>query len=613
MLLTDRACRSTILVLVLFFCLAHRLDAAVTTVNFTLDEPCQTSAGVFKKDGTLVRTLWSKIRYYFPGNYSATWDGLDDYSNAVPAGTYEVRVLQHNTQYIWDGCIGNTSAEKSGLSVHIGYLAMQDMTIPGTNAYYVSGYDEGKLAFRSFATNDPQHVASSFFWDINQTGGLVNARAWRTVPWIFTTTDGQWVYFACKGSDTGIAPLNANGPGCIVACLASNNALARFTTGILITNGASDSLPNGIYAGTQPGLSGLSVQYTNNLLAAAVAPDNKVYLFDKRSGSALNQFAVSSPGRMSFAPDGTLWVISGTDLICYSNLPANPTVARKISNLKEPLAVAVNPTNADIILVADGGSSQQIKAFDHTGTSIWTYGQAGGYPSNGVAVATDKFWFSYEGVHQTFLTFAPDGSFWVGDLENHRVLHYSAAREYIEQIMYQPHSYKTAVDQNNCTRVFNQFLEFSVDYTQPLSQAWKLVRNWKVNVSEDNDPQYSEGLYQVTTFPNGRTPRWSTAPRQALANMNCANSKRIIFESRAFSRLCPRAMDGYHSVPTVLSTKQSPIHRFGTKRPWPDLTRTIILSGTRQPCWPLFRAARRIRSHVAAAVGSSPPSALEMS
>src|SRR5580698_6355408 len=84
--------------------------AQSTTFYFTLDEPCKTSAAVYQPDGTLVRTLWSKVRYYAPGTYSAVWDGLDDESNAVTAGTYQITVLQHNTEYAWEGAIGNTSA-----------------------------------------------------------------------------------------------------------------------------------------------------------------------------------------------------------------------------------------------------------------------------------------------------------------------------------------------------------------------------------------------------------------------------------------------------------------------------------------------------------------------
>src|SRR6202044_1090919 len=93
------------------------VQGATLTFSFTLDEPCKTSAGVFALDGTLVRTLWSKVRYYAAGTYSAVWDGLDDNSNAAPAGVYQIKLLQHNTEYVWDGAVGNTSAEPSGPTV----------------------------------------------------------------------------------------------------------------------------------------------------------------------------------------------------------------------------------------------------------------------------------------------------------------------------------------------------------------------------------------------------------------------------------------------------------------------------------------------------------------
>ena len=104
--------------------------------------------------------------------------------------------------------------------------------------------------------------------------------------------------------------------------------------------------------------------------------------------------------------------------------------------------MAVNPTNANIILVADGangGGSQQVKAFNSAGNSLWTYGQAGGYATSSSAVATNKFWFNDGENDETFFCFAPDGSFWVGDGGNNRCLHFSAKANYIEQIMYQPH------------------------------------------------------------------------------------------------------------------------------------------------------------------------------
>jgi hypothetical protein len=481
--------------------------AATTAFTFVLDEPCKTSAGVYAPDGTLVRTLWSKVRYA-AGTNTAVWDGFDDNTNAVPAGTYQIRILQHNTEYVWDGAVGNSSAEISGPTVHRGFWPMRDMAISGTNAFYVSGYNEGMYDFRSFATTDPQHVKMSWYWVYSaqfnrnsSASGDVN-----DLNWLWTAADSNRVYFACSGTPNPANLTVPNSyPGCIVACYVSNNAAANFTSGgQIVNNGANSPLPNGIHVGTQPGLSGLSVQNNGNLLAASVRPDNRVYLVDKISGSAVNNFTVSSPGRLNFSPDGSLWVISGTSVVCYTNLGLNPTAAVTITNFSQPMDVAVNPQNANLILVADGGASQQVKAFNNSGAPLWTYGLAGGYQANGAAVATNKFWF-FDGENPgTFLCFSADGSFWVGDGGNHRALHFSPALNYLEQIMYQPHSYVACVDQNNPSRVFNGFLEFSVDYNRPLSQAWTLVKNWKANV----DPchiSWNEGLREVTTFTNGHT------------------------------------------------------------------------------------------------------------
>jgi hypothetical protein len=475
-----------------------------TPFVFTLDEPCKTSAGVYAANGTLVRTLWSKVPYYAAGTYSNVWDGLDDHSNPVAGGVYQIKVLQHNTKYVWDGAIGNTSDQISGPTVHKGFYPIQDISIAGTNAYYVSGYNEGGYDFRNFSTTDPQRVLIS--WGANGQPANSYDRDWK-----YTATDGHWVYFACNGATNPTNTTMVNFPGFVVANQvgAANPAYtAYFSQGEAITNGANDNMtfPSGIYVGTQPGLSGLAVQQSGNLLAVSVAPDNRVYLLNKTSGAAVANFSVGCPGRLNFSPDGnSLWIVAtNSTVVCFTNINANPTLAVTISNFSEPLDVAVCPTNANLVLVADGGSSQQIKAFNSSGASLWTYGLAGGYQSNGVAVATNKFWFFDGESDGTFIGFAPDGSFWVGDGGTHRSLHFSAACNYLEQIMYQPHSYKACVCQNNPARVFNQFMEFNVDYTKPLQQAWTLVNNWKANVPAVNI-SWNEGLYEVTTFPNGRT------------------------------------------------------------------------------------------------------------
>jgi hypothetical protein len=44
--------------------------------------------------------------------------------------------------------------------------------------------------------------------------------------------------------------------------------------------------------------------------------------------------------------------------------------------------------------------------------------------------------------------------------------------------MFLPASYQSAVSPGEPTRVFSNFLEFSVDYSKPINTSWTLVNNW---------------------------------------------------------------------------------------------------------------------------------------
>jgi len=503
--------------MVLLLCSPQAALAQRTAFSFTLDEPCKTSAGVYKPDGTLVRTLWSKVRYYTPGNYSGVWDGNDDNTNAVPAGQYQIKLLQHNTEYVWDGAIGNSSPEPYGNTVHMGFHFLHDMAINGSNMYFVRGYDEAKLPFSSAYTTSPTVCAASWFYLLTSAGqnppGISPVNIYDR-NWDVVCSDGNWIYCACTATFNTNGPLvNNSAAGCIVATTCSGLQPASFSNGVSITNGPGWSagvIPNGVYVGTQPGLSGMSVQQTGNLLAVCVSNDNRIYLVHKTSGAVLASFKAPCPGRCSWSPDGSLWVCSSNAIIQYTNATAKTSaIAAQIvtAGLSHPEGISVNPTNANQILVIDGGVNQQVKLFAANGKVAWVYGLPGGYQTNGIAVATNKFWFDLDGYAQGFVTWAADGTFWVSDADNHRALHFSGSQAYLEEIMYQPFSYSATVDLTDPTRVFNQFLEFKVDYSKPLSQAWTLVTNWAANVDTNhfNGNGGAMGILDVITLTNGRT------------------------------------------------------------------------------------------------------------
>lgn len=517
---------------------------AATTFDYSLPashRPYWTSAGVFKADGTLVRTLWRK-EIKNGGVYSASWDDRDDVGSPTPTGTYELRVLHHQIDYVWDGALGNTSAERSGQTVHGSYEPIRDIAIAGTLGFYVADYNEASYTYHSFLTPDPLRLTDRWTWvqDIRAPGqaGYVDKQpnSISDRSWSFTATDGAWVYVACPSSTDPSLPYPRDQwdtyKGFVTASDAVTHAQVYFTNGQLIPNGGVERrlnadgtytsyegypffpYPNGVHVGTQRGLSGMAVQASGNVLAIAVAPDNKIYLLHKRTGATLGEIAIPSPRRIAFASNGDLWACSATSVLRYTAVETSPTLAGAINGLAKPLAVAVDPSS-DLVLVADGGPSQQLKGFTAAGDPLWTYGIAGGQPARGINIASDVFWFvkdpgSFEAggtvrEGDTFVTFQPDGSFWVGDAGNWRTLHFSPSRSLLHTLAYQPLSYSCGVDLNNPTRVFSHFLEFSVDYSKSLTQGWQLVRNWAATLGSGYFGTTATGIRTVTTLSNGRT------------------------------------------------------------------------------------------------------------
>lgn len=78
-----------------------------------------------------------------------------------------------------------------------------------------------------------------------------------------------------------------------------------------------------------------------------------------------------------------------------------------------------------------------------------------------------------------------DGSFWITDPGNGRILHYSNTGVYINQIAYIPMNYSCSVDRNDPTRVFAGYLEYRVTYP---NLTWELVNNWSYGLNEKYRP-----------------------------------------------------------------------------------------------------------------------------
>ncbi|GAB4018646.1 hypothetical protein GCM10028808_53900 [Spirosoma migulaei] len=464
--------------------------------SFVLDQAANVSAGVYDSKGILVRTLFSGIRYS-AGRHRLEWDRKDDFEVPVPEGNYHIRVLSNNATYTWEGVIGNTSISFTGAGVHRGWYPPSSLVIAGDTAFYCNMYQEGNLPLNRFLLSNPQkNLPMNLF--LGNNGIEYNA------------TDGNNVYW------TQFDPFykrNAN-PNSVKSFVFATNIKTEspvsFSAGISVKITYNPTFSSTIDTSTKINdrISGIAVQKTGNYLFTTHPTRNEIHVLNKLTG-ALYQTIISikEPQKIALEGDNSLWIISATNTVQKFTVNADGTVGRNVllslSGLVNPIAIAVSPDKSTVT-ICDAGASQQVKGFSTaTGNLSWQLGTLGGYRIN-PTVSTNKFYFTDAkggGNQFTFIAYAPDGSFWVGDTGNSRMLHYSNSRVYLEQVMYLNHPYTCSFDINDSTRVFAGNLEFKVDYSKllaPDNGSWKLVRNW--------GPQSGNyTLYNVATLGNGKT------------------------------------------------------------------------------------------------------------
>ncbi|QDK78664.1 hypothetical protein EXU85_08580 [Spirosoma sp. KCTC 42546] len=458
--------------------------------TFTLSEPAKVSAGIFTKNGTLVRTLFSGIEYK-PGTHTISWDQTDDFGKPISDGQYEARVLSNNCTYVWEGVVGNTSKNFTGISVHRGWNPVGCMTIVNNTAYFASVYQETDPFLKKFSLNNPQ-VNLPVKDLLIGTNGI-----------FLCTSDQKNIYWA---SDDPQSNLNL-----VFGTNISDDKEVVFPKGTSASNRYRPTFTSSIDNNTlkEGKISGMAVQKSGQYLFVSHADMNEIHVFDKTTGEQVQTIkSVVSPKHLA-VEGNSLWISSSTTSI--QKFPIKPDgsleeATLSLSGLLAPLAIDVSPDLTTIAIV-DAGKSQQVKGFStKNGQLNWTLGEEGGYLTNST-VSPTKFMFTnlISPYNYSFLAYAPDGSFWFGDSGNRRMLHFSSSRVYIEEVMFLNRPYTCSVDPNNQTRVFQGFLEFKVDYSKALSPSngsWKLVRNWRYVPATYSDKFYPKN---IVTLRNGRT------------------------------------------------------------------------------------------------------------
>ncbi|WP_158546236.1 FlgD immunoglobulin-like domain containing protein [Adhaeribacter pallidiroseus] len=509
---------------------------ASTSFTFTLSNSARVSAGVYITDGTLIKTLWSGI-FYKAGTHTGTWDGTDDQGRRVADANYTIRVLSNNVTYTWEGVIGNTSDSLTGSKVLRSLQGIAGMAISGNTAYIATHYNEGSPAQLKIHLNNPQ-IRQPLFLDHTGTGQNTT----------FVATDDNKVYWA------GFDPFQPT-RSFVWASQVSNDAEVKFAKGQTQSTTWGRTYSSAISAvdalGSVP--TGLAVQKKGSFLFVSRKKLNKLYVLHKINGALIKTLTITDVGLLAVDNTDRLWVQTGGKLTKYK-VNSIGTLSRtgvSVSGLADPQGLAASHNGA-LVVVADGGNSQQLKAFSNvTGAAAWTYGQAGGYATN-ATVNNSKFYFNdpSQNVAGSFIAFQSNNSFWVGDTGNRRAQHYSANRNYIKRIMYLPGFYSCTVDKNNPSRVFANYLEFKVDYSKPLAAtngSWQLTKNWGYflkNTLSNVDNKSLINLQFVHTLKNNRTYGFLPTPKNKYQIVELVPGARIRFTGIELDRSYQLYADG---------------------------------------------------------------------
>jgi hypothetical protein len=473
----------------------HVCLVAQTNFAYKLAQAAHTSAGVFDARGVLIRTLWSN-KTQLRGRYSETWDGKDDNGRDASGQAYQIRVLEDNVVYSWEGPIGNT--EKSWTSVdgwsYFGDQPGLHLLFVGDVGWIVGGYSEGQYNFGFIKASDPNtpHVFNTNY--LNQKVCFTDG-----------ATDGHRLYL--MNSAGAFANVNYT-----TVFDAHTGLPASFTEGTTVS-GMPDAFIHMTLSVIDHGKSyvdsptGIAVQRDGSILAIAhgnyrnsrLVPthgSDSVRLFDKNSGSPVGtNISIPNPQSMAFSSAG-LWVVSNGSLLLVTDVGRDDLVTKPITGLSNVVAVAVNSLTNHVFLL-DGGASQQMKEFDAAYRLVRTYGDKGGYTDKNPAITNSRLNLDDTAVYGrstangSWITVTDSNDVWFNDAGTaHRLLHVSPSNTYVDQVMYSG-SYNVAVDHENPKRVFRDMFEYAIDYSVPnlpgdpaLSpgghRSWTLVRNWAI-------------------------------------------------------------------------------------------------------------------------------------
>ncbi len=286
------------------------------------------SAAVYAADGTLLRTLVADAA----GVHELWWDGMDDLGLPVPAARYQVRAITHDARLVDDGAVGDNG---NPLGAYNCDNADRVVSLPDGGFVVTTIYDEAGYPLRRYSASGQPIFASNL-------------------------AQKDYAAIALAGDD--------------IYGVVGKEAQARLVRIVLpgdrarMANGAEDYR---LFAGTEkPGaIAGLAVAGGQAYIAAGGL--NVVRVLDLATGARKADWPVSAVADVAVDGQGTLWTISGTDVVALDR--SGHVVRRYASGLQKPQYLAAG---AGRLAVVDRTAARLALLDAASGRVLRTLGQS---------------------------------------------------------------------------------------------------------------------------------------------------------------------------------------------------------------------------------------------
>ena len=339
---------------------ADAADAPGVPVTIEVTGPGTTSVGIYNNDGVLRRQL-ALGEPLGPGTHRLVWDGRDDRGEPLEPGRYEVRAVTAELKADWQQTVGNSGRPPWGPTKIRGACWH---TVARTGNHLVAGGPTGE--------------GNRHYQRLDADGQVVWSSAYERAHGDETamTADEKYVYLVTAiDSETDPKTREQLLHEVIWRLDAETGEFALWPgdrTFLEITS--PRRYPGRRAHSAETYLERYEICDLASAAGRLYVPCrrlNVIRIYDRETGEQVEVFeGIDAPRGIAVAPDGTMYVVSGTRILRYdSDGRLDKTV---VEGLSDPWDVELDGSGT--LLVSDMGASHQVKRYAPDGRLLETFG-----------------------------------------------------------------------------------------------------------------------------------------------------------------------------------------------------------------------------------------------